>query len=895
MSRFSRFSSRNRRYDDISVSIQEHLDERVDELMEEGMLRDEAERTARRDFGNVTLLRERSREVWQWLRLESLLVDLKHVCRRLGRSPGFAITVLLTLAIGIGANTAVFSVLNSVLLRPLPYPEPQQLVSLHLNAPGAPGLAEFRNELRLSASMYFTFATHNRTFQSVGVWGPGMASITGLAQPEQVNTAQISGGVLETLNVPAFTGQWLTATDQDAHGLGRVMLSYGYWQRRFGGDLGVVGRTISVNSQPRVIAGVMPRGFKVVDYDFDLLVPLALDPVKEQLAGFAYRGIARLRPGVAIPQANADVARLLNVWMDSWSNGPGTDPHWYRNWKITPSLQPLKETVVGSIHTVLWVVMGMIGVVMLIACTNVANLLLVRADARQQELAVRSALGAGQWRIARELLLESLTLGLLGGAAGVAVAYAGLHLLTAVGPVELPRLSEISLDGRSVAFTLILSLLSGLFFGAIPVLRYVPSRQRLTSLGAMRTASVSHESQRGRNLLVMGQVAMALVLLIGAVLMIRTFLAMRNVDPGFSDPASLQVMRLSIPETLVHDSTTAVRMQNSILDKLAAIPGVSSAGFAASVPMSGAEPDWDQIFIEGKNYEGGDAPLRLFNYVSPGYFRTAGTRLVAGRDFTWAEVYGVRPIGILSEGLARELWGSPRAALGKRFEEFPGAWYEVVGVVEDVRENGVDQVSPATVYWPLLRGDRSAPETLGVWRTVYFAIRSNRAGTQAFINEMQQAVWSVNANLPVAAISTMQDIYSESMARTSFTLVMLAIAGTMALALGILGIYGVISYAVSQRTREIGIRMALGAKKSELAWMFVRSALVLTGVGTAVGLGAAAVLMRLMRTLLFGISPLDPITFAAVPVALVAAAALASYLPARRTAAVDPVEALRAE
>jgi len=897
MLQFLRFFSRKRRYDDIFVSIHEHIDERIDELMDEGHERPKAERIARREFGNATLLEERSREVWQWQRIESLLVDLKHIGRRLRRAPGFAITVVLTLAIGIGANTAVFSVLNSVLLRPLPYPEPQQLVSLHLDAPGAPGLAEFRSELRLSASMYFTFATHNRVFQSVGIWGPGTASITGLAQPEQVNTAQISSGVLETLNVPAFAGQWLTAADQDAHGLGRVMLSYGYWQRRFGGDPSVVGRTISVNSQPRVIAGVMPRGFKVVNYDFDLLVPLAFDPVKEQLAGFAYRGIARLRPGVSIQQANADVARLLNVWMDSWSNGPGSDPRWYLRWKIAPALQPLKDTVVGSIQAVLWVVMGTIGVVMLIACTNVANLLLVRADARQQELAVRSALGAGRWRIARELLLESMTLGLLGGAAGVAVAYAGLRLLTQIGPVELPRLSEISLDGRSVAFTLILSVLSGLFFGAIPALRYAPSRQRLTLLGAMRTASISRERQRGRNLLVVAQVAMALVLLISAVLMIRTFLAMRNVDPGFSDPTSLQVMRITIPETLVRDSTTAVHMQNSIIDKLAAIPGVSSAGFAASVPMSGAEPGWDEILIEGKNYEGGDnPPMRLYNYVSPGYFHTAGTRLIAGRDFTWAEVYNVRPIGIVSESLARELWGSPEAAIGKRFHEFQSEpWHEVVGVVQDVRENGVDQVSPATVYWPSLMGNPSAPEKLGAWRNVYFAMRSNRAGTQTFLNEMQQAVWSVNSNLPVADISTMQEIYSDSMARTSFTLVMLAIAGTMALALGILGIYGVISYAVSQRTREIGIRMALGANRSELAWMFVRSALVLTGIGMAVGLGTAAVLMRLMRTLLFGVSPLDPVSFTAVPIVLAAAAALASYLPARRTAAVDPVEALRAE
>jgi predicted permease len=895
LSRFSRFF-RNRRYDDISVSIQEHLDERVDELMEEGMSRNEAERTARRGFGNVTLHRERSREVWQWQRLESLLTDLKHVCRRLVRSPGFAVTVVLTLAIGIGANTAVFSVLNSVLIRPLPYPEPEQLVAMRLNAPGAPGLTDFRDELRLSASMYLTFAAHNSSFQSMGVWLPGTASITGIAQPEQVNTAMITDGVLQTLDVPAAAGQWLTAADQEPRGAQRVMLSYGYWQRRFGGDPGVVGRTISVDSQSRVIAGVMPRGFKVVSYDFDLLVPLAFDPVKQSLAGFAHRGIGRLRPGLTISQADADVSRLLNVWMDSWTNGPGTDPHWYEKWKITPAFQPLKEQVVGSVGNVLWVVMATIGIVMLIACTNVANLLLVRADGRQQELAVRSALGAGRWRIARELLLESVTLGLLGGAVGVGVAYAGLRFLIAIGPENLPRLSEISLDGRSLAFTLILSVLSGLFFGFIPVLRYAPSRGAVPLIGAMRTASVSRERQRGRNLLVVAQVAMALVLLISAVLMIRTFNAMRNVDPGFSDPKSLQVISISIPETLVRDPQTVVRIQNSIQDKLAAIPGVSSAGFAVSVPMSGAEPNWDGITIEGKNYEGEQPPLRLFNYVSPGYFHTAGTRFVAGQDFAWSDIYSLRPVAILSESLARELWGSPSAAIGKRFREFPSMpWHEVVGVVQDVRENGVNQSSPATVYWPSMMANLYGPGPLDVRRTAYFALRSSRAGTQTLINEMQHAVWSVNSNLPVASISTMQDIYSQSMARTSFTLVMLAIAGTMALALGILGIYGVISYAVSQRTREIGIRMALGANKSELLWMFVRSALVLTGVGTAVGLGAAAALMRLMRTLLFGISPLDPVTFTIVPIALIAAAALASYLPARRTAAVNPVEALRAE
>jgi len=888
--------SRRRRYDDLSASIREHIEERAEELMAEGMARKDAEQAAQREFGNVALTEQRSREAWQWVRLESLGADLKFAIRRLRKSPGFTVTVLLTLAIGIGANTAVFSVLNSVLLKPLAYPEPKQLVSLHLNAPGAPGLAEFRSELRLSASMFLTFAAHNKAFQSVGVWGPGTASITGIAKPEQVNVAQVSSGVLETLNVPAVAGQWLKAADQDAHGLGRVMLSYGYWQRRFGGDPGVVGRTITVDSQTRVIAGVMPRGFKVVSYDFDLLVPLAFDQTNERLAGFAYRGIARLRPGVGIPQANADVARLLNVWMDSWSNGPGSDPHWYLRWRITPAIEPLKQTVVGSVQTVLWVVMAMIGAVMLIACTNVANLMLVRADARQQELAVRAALGAGRWRIARELLLESITLGLLGGAAGVVVAYGGLRMLTAIGPGELPRLSEISLDGWSIGFTLLLSVVSGLLFGAIPALRYAPSASRLMRLGATRTASAGRDRQRGRDMLVVAQVSMALVLLIGAVLMIRTFVAMRNVDPGFSEPASFQVMRLDIPETMEHDATTVVRMQREILDKLAAIPGVSSAGFAASVPMSGAEPSWDEIFAEGKDSAGDNPPMRLYNYVSPGYFHTAGTRLIAGRDFTWAETMNVQRIGIVSESLARELWGSPQAAIGKRFHEFKESpWFEVVGVAEDVRENGVDQVSPATVYWPTLMGDPSKPAELGAWRDVYFAVRSNRAGSQALITEMEGAVWSVNANLPVADVSTMQDIYGDSMARTSFTLVMLAIAGSMALLLGIIGIYGVISYAVSQRTREIGIRLALGSQKGALKWMFVRSALTLTGIGVVIGMIAAAGLMQFMKSLLFGISPMDPVTYVAIPLVLVTAAAVASYLPARRAAAVNPVVALRAD
>lgn len=889
--------SRRRRYDDLSVSIQEHLSERIEELMEEGMSPQESERTARREFGNVTLVEERSREVWQWAKLESIVADLRFAFRRLRKSPGFAVTVILTLAIGIGANTAVFTVLNRVLIKPLPYPEPDQLVSVWLEAPGAAGLANFTDGLHLSSSMYFTFSEQNRTFQSLGVWTTDSANVTGLAKPEEVRAALVSDGVLPALEVPPLAGRWLSQGDQQPHGAKTVMLSYGYWQRRFGGDRSAIGRTITIDSQPREIVGVMPREFRLANQDFDVLAPLAFDRNHQKLAGFGFQGIARLKPGVSIAQADADVTRMIPIWMDSFTNGPGTNPHFYETWKITPALRPLKQQVIGNVGNVLWVVMATIGLVMLIACTNVANLLLVRADARQQELAIRAALGAGRGRIARELLIESVLLGMIGGLLGIGVAYAGLRLLTAIGPSDLPRLNEVFLDARSLGFTLILSLLSGFLFGAIPALKYSNMRSGADLSGGGRTASTGHQRQHSRNLMVVAQVAMALVLLISALLMIRTFQALRTVEPGFADARHLQTLRITIPDSLVSDPQMVTHIENNIADKLSAIAGVTSVGFAAAMPMQGIDPNWDEIRIEGKSYGGADPPLRLFNSVSPGYFHTAGTRLVAGRDVTWGDIYDLRQVVIVSENFARESWGTPTAAVGKHLRQFSNMpWVEVIGVVEDVRHNGVDEKAPAIIYWPALINNPYTPKpTLDAARSATFAIRSDRAGTESFLTEVQQAVWSVNANLPLASVETMQDIYSQSLARTSFTLVMLAIAGTMALVLGVIGIYGVISYAVSQRTREIGIRLALGAQKGELKWMFVRSALVLTGIGVAIGVVAAAGLMQFMKSLLFGISPLDPLTYVAIPFFLVSSAVVASYLPARRAATVDPVEALRAE
>ena len=888
------------------AELDAYLDAETEENIARGMTADAARAAAHKKLGNSTRIREEIYTMNTIAFFDTLARDARYGLRALRHNPVFTVVALLTIAIGIGANTAVFSVLNSVLLRPLKYPHSEQLVALRQKAPGAAGLASFSDGLLLSPSMYYTYAEHNRSFQSMGVYVMDTANVTGLAEPERVRVAVVSDGLLQALDTPPLLGRWLNARDQVPNGAdgasffaGRssvVMLSYGYWERRFGGDRSVLGRTISVDSQARQIVGVMPKGFRVVNQECDLIAPMALQRSKLILAGFGLQGIARLKPGVTIQEADADLARLVGVWMDSWSNGPGSNPHVYETWRITPALVSLKQDVVGNISDVLWVVMGTIGLVMLIACANVTNLLLVRAEARQQELAIRAALGAGWGRIVRELLVESVMLGVAGGALGVGVASAGLRLLAAIGPANLPRLNEISLDGRALAFTLLLSLLSGLLFGLIPALKYAAPKIAAALGSAGRTASVSRERHRTRNLLVVGQVALALVLLVSAGLMIRTFEALRTVDPGFTEGEQLQTLRTQIPFSLIQDPERVTRTDNDILDKLAAIPGVTSVGFANAMPVEGVIGMWDTLVGEGQDNPADKIPpLRLYKYMSPGFLHTAGTRLVAGRDITWTEIYGHRPVILLSENLAREMWGSAAAAIGKRAREFGAApWSEVIGVVQDVYENGVQERAPEIVYWPLwVNGMFSSSP--GALREGIFVIRSNRAGTESFINQVRQAVWSVNASLPVASLETMQDISDRSMARTSFTLVMLAIAGAMALVLGVIGLYGVIAFGVSQRRREIGIRLALGAEPAKLKSMFVRHGLELTVAGVAIGLAAAAGLMGLMKSLLFGISPFDPLTYAAVPVVLIAAAILASYLPARRAAAVDPVEALKAE
>jgi putative ABC transport system permease protein len=818
---------------------------------------------------------------------------LRHIVRRLVRTPGFATIALVTLALGIGANTAIFSVVNGVLIKPLPYPDADALVGVWHVAPGIPSI---QGRVNCSPSMYFTYREHSKTFQDFGLWSGGGASVTGVAEPEQVRTLFVTFGTLNAIGVQPLIGRWFSEAESEAEAAGTMLLTYGYWQRRFGGDTAVIGRSVTVDGRPRTVIGVMPQDFRFLNFTPapEIVLPHQFDRNRVFLGNFSFQGVARLKPGVTLAEANADVARMLPMWLE-WPAPPGLDRTLFQNARLAPQLAPLKQDVVGDIGNVLWVLMGTIGLVLLIACANVANLLLVRAEGRQQELAIRAALGAGWGRIARDMLLESVTLGLLGGALGLALAYGALRVLVASGPTTLPRLSEIGVDPMVLTFTFVVSLLAGLLFGVIPVVKYAGPRLVATLRAGDRTSSHSRERQRARNILVVTQVALALVLLIGSSLMIRTFQALRSVEPGFVQANNVQLLRLSIPEGQVQDPERVLRMQHDIADKLAAIPGVSSVSFGSGAPMEGFNSN-DPVIAEDKANEAGQIPpIRRFRFIGPGYLPTVGTPMIAGRDLSWHDLYDRRRVAIVSENFAKELWGDAASALGKRIRVgMIDPWREVVGVVGNVHDNGVHQQAPTMVYWPTLM-DSFWGNQVQVSRAATFVIRTSRAATESFLSEARQAVWSVNPNLPVFLVRTLGDLYDQSMQRTSFTLVMLAIAGGMALVLGIIGIYGVISYAVSQRTREIGIRMALGAENGALANMFVRHGLFLAGIGVTIGLGAAMASTRLMKSLLFGIGPLDPLTYVAVPAVLVLAAVTASYVPARRVTAVDPAQALRAE
>lgn len=822
--------------------------------------------------------------------LDSIGRHLRYALRGFSRRPAFTFAAVLTLALGIGATTAIFSVVYSVLIKPLPYPSSDELVRIRHSARNI-------DDLQASWPMYVAYRDENGTFADIGLWREDSASLTERGAPARVRALRVTDGTLRALGVQPMRGRWFTEQEYGpaTEGPAPVILSYAFWQQRFGGDEPVLGRELSIDSQPVEVVGVMPRDFAFLDItpapDVILTERLELaDP-----GWFRYQMLARLDPGVTPAEARADVERMLAIWL-----APAPDAVREAFGRIVPSVRPLKADLVGSVASTLWVLMGAVGAVLLIACANIANLMLVRAEGRREEFAMRAALGATPLRIARELLVESSSLGVAGGVLGLLLAHIGVQVLVASGPSNLPRLEEISVYPPVLAFALAVSLASTLVFSSITALKHTLHIDT-PMLGAARGASASREHNATRSALVVMQVALALVLVVSAVLMIRSFEALHDVDPGFSDPATIQTAQIwvSWPNPDPAESMQWTRTQHEILDNIAALPGVDSVGFVSDLPIERpGTRNTDGYAVEGRTAAAaGGRPQALYKYVSPGYFDAMGTRMIAGREMTWSDIEAGGRVVVISEGFARELAPEPAAALGRRIRrasDQEGAWREVIGVVQSVYEDGLYEEQPSMVYWPVFMENTFEYPELGT-PIVTFAIRSERAGTDSFVEEIREAVWSVNRSIPIAQERTMHDLYSGSLARTSFTLVMLAIAGGMSLALGIIGIYGVMAYVVSRRMREIGIRSALGAEPRQLTRMFLRHGLVLGAVGITAGIGAAAALGRLMSSLLFGIAPMDPVAYIAALVVILAAAAFASYLPARRAATIDPMATLRAE
>ena len=800
----------------------------------------------------------------------------------------FTIVAVLTLALGIAANAAIFTVVRGVLLKPLPFDEPESLVGVWLTGPGLN-----LDELTLSPATYFVIREEGRVLEDVGLWRNGAVSVTGNGEPERVETLNVTDGTLPLLRVRPALGRFFTADDDSPTTPERVILSHAYWQRTFGGDPSAIGKSLMVENRPREIIGVLPAGFRFLDRNPQLVLPFRFNRSELHVANFSYRGVGRLKPGITLDQANADVARLIPVLPDRFPLPGGLTRKMFDDVRIAPNVRPFTVDAVGDIGRVLWVLLGTVGFVLLIACANVANLFLVRAEARQQELAIHAALGAGARRIAWELLSESLTLGVLGGVAGLALAAAGIQLLVANAPDGLPRVQEIGIDWLVLLFTVGISLVAGLLFGAIPVLKFA----RPNLAGALkeggRLSSAGRDRHRARNALVVAEIGLAVVLLIASGLMIRSFVALSRVEPGFTRPEEVLTLRVAIPQTLIANDEQAIRTHEAIVRQIERIPGVVSVGVSSSITMDGNDSN-DPIFVEDFPMPAEKIPpLRRFKWTSENYFKTMGNPLVAGREITWADAFAKVPVVMVSENFAREYWKEPGGAIGRRIRQMPDSpWRTIVGVVGNERDNGVTRPAVSIVYWPLWI-DRYNNNQAFAQRNLGYAIRSERTGSPTLLKEIQQAVWSVNANLPIANVRTLDELRAGSMAQTSFALVMLGIAGAVALLLGVVGIYGVIAYVATQRTKEIGIRMALGAATRDVSGLFVRHGAVLAGMGIVCGLVAAALLTRAMATLLFGVSTFDPLTYAAVSVALASTALIASYLPARRAARIDPAEALR--
>ena len=862
---------------ELDEELRYHIERQAAQNERLGMAPEEARREARKAFGGVEQAKERSRDVRGGRWLEELWQDLRYGVRMLRKSPGFTVVAILTLGLGIGANTAIFSVVNAVLISPLPYRAPDRLVQVwEHNRP--------RNEPRYSVAPanFFDWQEQNQAFEQMSAVEGASFNLTGFNltgdwEPERLQAARVSASLLPLLGVEPIAGRTFTAEEEQRGHHQVVLVSHGLWQRRFGSDPELVGQMLTLNDQSFTVVGILPPDFNFLPREFELLTPLSFDAREAAWRGsHPLRVIARLKEGVTIARAQAEmdqIASRLEQQYPEFNAGKGV------------TLVPLQEQLVGETRRALLILLGAVTFVLLIACANVANLQLARAVTRQKEMALRTALGAGRGRLIRQLLTESVLLAVAGGSAGLLLAFWGIQALKTILAQNalLPRGEEVGVDGGALAFTFAISLVTGLAFGLAPALTAAnKDLNNVLKEGGRGTGGA--RDRRFRQSLVVVEVALALVLLVGAGLMIQSLWRLQRVDPGFQ-PENVLAVELSLPSSRYQERRQIADFHRRLFERIGGLPGVRSVGGAAYLPFSGTSNAW--VFrIEGRPPQPpGQGLMAGWRPVTPDYFKTMGIPLIWGRDFTERDGEETPGVAIINEAAVRAFWPG-EDPLGQRFTQARRT-YSIVGIVKDVRHFRLDGEPAPEIYFPY-------PQLSMPWRSMTVVVRSEST-PERLAEAVRGAVLELDKDLPIYNVRKLEGLIDNSVSRPRFQLLLLGTFAALALAMASLGLYGVMSYAVTQRTQEIGIRLALGAQPRDVLRSEVWRGLTLALSGVGVGLLAAFALTRVMASLLYGVSATDPLTFAAIAVLLIAVALMACYLPARRAAKVDPLVALRYE
>jgi len=868
---------------EIDEEMRFHLDMRADENVRRGMSPEDARREAERRFGRLTRIKEMGYEVRGGGFVETLWQDLRYGVRMLLKHPGFTFIAVLTLALGIGVNTALFSVVNAVLLRPLPYAEPERLVQLY-EANAQQGFDRFA----FSLANFVDHRDQQSGFEQMAAYHRWNANLTGAGEPERVQVAIVSANFLPLLRVQPLLGRGFL-TEEETPGKDNVaVLSYGLWQRRFGADPGVLNKSVNLSGYVCTVVGVLPADFQFPDPfgrnplseaapKVDLLAPIAYDPKNLGDRGSHFlQVLARLQPGVELAQAQTELRAIAGRLEQQYPD---------RNKGWTVNVFALQDEVVRTVRPALLLLLAAVAFVLLIACANVSNLLLARAAARQKEMAIRLALGAPRARLLRLLLTESLLLALAGGAAGLALAYWAMRAFISFSPANVPRTDEIRLDGMALLFTFSITLLTSVAFGLLPTLRASKAGVHTTLKKGGRQAGNRGGRPRTRGLLVVAEVALSLLLLIGAGLMIRTFISFQRVDPGFRTD-NLLTMKLALPFKKYPQPHQQVAFYRQVIERVRALPGVQEVGAVSDLPL--VEGGFFAFIIEGRaSASAQDDPSAVWRAITPDYFRTMGMRLRRGREFTEQDQPGAVEVIVINETMAASFWPG-EDPIGKRIQIYdsqPMPWREIVGVVNDTKEAGLGAPTRPEIYVPFSQRPRTAM-TL---------IAHTAAGPEQLAGAMRAAVQTVDPEQPVFRISTMQQFFSAEVAVPRATMFLLGALAVAALILAAVGIYGVMAHAVTQQTHEIGIRTALGATQRDVLRLVVGQGMTLSLIGVVIGLAGAFALTRLMTSLLYGVSATDPATFTVIALLLTGVALFACYIPARRATKVDPLVALRYE